>query len=108
MNDELNALAIEYHEYRLQTSPDVALMIGDHRYDELMRMESREAEDVHIGRLRAFAARAEAIDPATLEAQDRISREVLVLTTTTEAAHTETRPSSSKSTPPSAFIAASL
>ena len=66
MNEELQRLAEEYWEYQLEVGPTSALMLGDHRYDDRMEDASRAAEDAHIGRLRAFAAAAEAIDPTTL------------------------------------------
>lgn len=91
MNDELKALGDEYYEYRLEHSPTMALMQGDHRYDDRMEDGSREAEDAHIGRLRAFGARAEAIDPSALTSDEQISREVLLFITSTEAADTESR-----------------
>ena len=91
MNEELRALADEYYEYTLEHSPTSALMRGDHRYDELMEDASREAEDAHIGRLRAFNAKAEAIDPSPLTADERISRDTLIFLTSTEAADLESR-----------------
>ena len=91
MNQTLKALGDEYYEYRLEVSPTMALMQGDHRYDELMEDGSRDAEDVHIGRLRAFGVRAEALDAAGLSDDERISREVLLFITSTEAADLESR-----------------
>ncbi len=91
MNEELKALSDEYYEYTLEHSPTSALMKGDHRYDELMEDASREAEDAHIGRLRGFNARVEAIDPSSLTADERISRDTLLFITSTEAADAESR-----------------
>jgi uncharacterized protein (DUF885 family) len=91
MNEELRDLGSEYHEYRLETSPTTALMMGDHRYDDRMEEASLDAENEHIGRLRAFAARGEAVGVATLDAQERISKDVLVFVTSTEASDLEMR-----------------
>ena len=91
MNEDLKALAEEYHEYTLENEPTTALMQGDHRYDDRMEDASREDEDRHIARLRDFAARAEAVDPSELTGDERISRDVLTFTTTTEAADLESR-----------------
>jgi uncharacterized protein (DUF885 family) len=91
VNEELSALSDEYWEWQLKTSPIGALMLGDHRYGDQFDEFSREAEDRTIADLRAFAARAEAIDLETLDADDRITREVLIFETTTNAASAETR-----------------
>ncbi len=91
MNEELEALGDEYYEYRLEVSPTMALMQGDHRYDDRMEDATRAGEDEHIGRLRVFGARAKAIDPAVLSTDERISRDVLLFITSTEAADLESR-----------------
>ena len=66
MNEELEALGDEYYEYRLEVSPTMALMQGDHRYDDRMEDATRGGEDEHIGRLRAFGAEAKPLDPRLL------------------------------------------
>jgi uncharacterized protein (DUF885 family) len=91
LNEELTRLGDEYWEYRLTTNPTMALMLGDHRYDDQMEDASREAEDAHIARLRGFAAAAEAIDPTTLTPDEAISREVLIFVARAEAEGDETR-----------------
>jgi uncharacterized protein (DUF885 family) len=91
LNEELTRLGDDYWEYTLTINPTTALMMGDHRYDDQMEDASREAEDAHIARLRAFAAAAAAIDPTTLTPDEAISREVLIFATTTEAEGAETR-----------------
>ena len=77
MNEDLKNLGDEFYEYKLEVSPTTALMQGDHRYDALIEDATREAEDEQIGRLRAFAYRADMIDPYMLDDQERITREVL-------------------------------
>ena len=91
MNEELKTLGEEYYEYHLEVSPTTALMQGDHRYDALMEDGSRDGEDRHIATLRSFGARAEAISDSTLDPDEQISREVLLFTTSTEAADIESR-----------------
>ena len=73
MNEELLALGDEYWEYQLEVQPTQAMMLGDHRYDDRFEVASLESENAHIARLRDFAARAEAIDEATLTRLDRRS-----------------------------------
>ena len=91
MNDELKALADEYWAWQMEMSPVSALMLGDHTNADQFDEFSREAEDRHIVALRSFAARAEAIDPAALDTEDRISRDVLIFEASTNAATLETR-----------------
>jgi uncharacterized protein (DUF885 family) len=91
VNEELKRLGDEYWEYTLEVSPTQALMLGDHRYGDRHEEVSREAEDRHIARLRRFADAAEAIDPAGLTPDERISRDVLIFTARTEAAVDESR-----------------
>lgn len=91
MNEQLKSLADEYYEYRLEHSPTMALMQGDHRYDERMEDASREAEDARIADLRAYGARAQDIDPGTLTTDERISRSTLTFITSTESADLESR-----------------
>jgi uncharacterized protein (DUF885 family) len=91
VNQELRRLGDEYWEYHLEHSPTSALMLGDHRYDERFEDYSRSAEDTDIARLRDFAARAEAIDPAGLTPDEAISREVLMFEASAGADLEETR-----------------
>ncbi len=91
MNEPLRNLADEYWEWQLETSPLNALLLGDHRYADRFDEFSREAEDRNIASLRGFAARAEAIDPADLDGEERISRQVLMFDASTTAAAAESR-----------------
>lgn len=92
MNEALAALADEYWQYVLETSPIQASMLGDHRYDDRWDDGSREAEDVDIAARRDFARRATAIDPATLTREEAITREVLIFLTDRMADLLESRP----------------
>jgi uncharacterized protein (DUF885 family) len=85
------ALADDYWTHHLTTDPTGAHMIG--RYEWVAEFEdaSRAAEDADIAALRAFADRAEAIDPTGLPEQDRITLEVLVADARSRADVLETR-----------------
>ena len=85
MNQTLNDLAVEYWEYVLRTEPTEALMMGDHRYDDRFEDLSREAEDDDIAARRDFASRARVVDPKTLTADEKITREVLIFLTAAQA-----------------------
>ena len=85
VHEGLRQLGDEHYEAWLRRSPTMALMLGDHRYDDQMEDMSREAEDDAIAELRSFAARAEAIDPSGLSLQERLSREVLIFEASTSA-----------------------
>ncbi len=85
MNPELRSLAESYWKAELESSPIDALMLGIHDYDEEMDDASREAEDDRIADLRDFAAKAAAFDPATLSADDLVTRDVMLFETTTRA-----------------------
>ncbi len=91
MTQDPTRLADAYWQYRLETSPTQALMLGDHRFDALHEEASREAEDRHIARLEEFAGAAEAIDPAGLSADERVTVETLAETARAEADHLAAR-----------------
>ncbi len=91
MNEALRTLGQEYWDYALEHQPTQALMLGDHRFDDRFEEMSRASEDAHIARLRDFVRRAEAIDPADLTPDERISRDVLIFEAGTGADMEETR-----------------
>ena len=91
VNPELDRLSREFWDYSLAHSPMEATLIGVHDYDHDFDQVSREAEDANIAALREFAAAAEAIDPATLTPDERITREVLIFEAGTTADVLETR-----------------
>lgn len=91
MNEPLRVLGEEYWEYQLEASPVSALMLGDHRFADRFDEFSREAEDRDIAALRAFVARAEAIEPTGLTDEERITRDVLIFEAGTNASMAETR-----------------
>jgi len=91
MNPDLRALADEYWEYTLKSQPTNAHMIGDYRYMDRMEDGSRSGEDADIAMQRSFVARAEAFDPPTLDAADRITRDTLIYEAGTSAGVAEMR-----------------
>ena len=74
---ELDQLAEDHQDHKLRSSPTWGHLIGDYRYADRFEDVSRSAEDAHIEAARALAARAEAIDPAALDDQRRITREMV-------------------------------
>ncbi len=90
-HQELADLADEYFDWKLRTEPISASMIGVHDYDSELGEFSRDAEDRQITDLRGFVTRAAAIDPTGLDAQDRITRDVLIFEAENAADVGETR-----------------
>jgi len=77
VTDTVDQLATDYQEQRLRTFPTWAHMIGDYRYVDLFEEVSREAEDRQIAEGRDFARRADAIPTDGLDADERITREMV-------------------------------
>src|SRR5665811_1226687 len=75
----------------MEINPTHAMMLGDHRFDDKVEDASREAEDGQIARLRDFAARASAVDPAGLGKDEQITRDVLIFEVSTGADALEMR-----------------
>jgi uncharacterized protein (DUF885 family) len=90
-SSDLADLADSFWEHYLRTNPTEAHLLGDHRFAGAWEDESREAEDAHVAALRAFATTAEAIDPAGLGEDERVTRAVLSATSTATADRLETR-----------------
>lgn len=88
---ELNNLAHEYYEWSLRTHPIEASLRGVHDHDAELDEFSREAEDRQISYLRSVAGGAADIDKEDLSASDRITRDVLIFETETQADAAETR-----------------
>jgi uncharacterized protein (DUF885 family) len=89
--EELNNLAEEYYMWSLRTHPLMATLRGIHDYDTEFDEFSREAEDSQISYLRSVAGKATAIDNDGLSPSDRITKDVLIYETGTEADAAETR-----------------
>jgi len=75
--DDVDALAAEYHEFRLRVQPTWAHLQGDYRFADRFEDLTRAAEDNQIDEAREFARRAAAIAADGLGAQERISREMI-------------------------------
>ena len=78
MNADLARLAEEYWDLELRRSPTTGLMFGDYRYADQWEQYTREAEDGFIQELEGVTAMAEAIDPATLTQDERVTRGVMI------------------------------
>ena len=78
MNDQLAALSDQFWDVAMANSPLWASLLGDHRFDAEVEDLSRENEDSLIDRLEAIVSSATALEPATLDRDDRITRHVLV------------------------------
>lgn len=77
MTDDVDALAAEYHEFRLRVQPTWAHLQGDYRFADRFEDLSRAAEDGQIDEAREFARRAAAIAEDGQGAQERITREMI-------------------------------
>jgi uncharacterized protein (DUF885 family) len=77
VTDDVDALAAEYHEFRLRVQPTWAHLQGDYRFADRFEDLSRAAEDSQIDEAREFARRAAAIADDGLDAQERITREMI-------------------------------
>ena len=91
VTDTIETLADEYWAAYLADNPTEAHLLG--HYPEQGRFEdaSRAAEDRVIATQRDLARRAEAIDPASLDEQQQITRLVLVANATAQADLLEAR-----------------
>jgi uncharacterized protein (DUF885 family) len=75
--DDVNTLAQEYFDYLLTAWPTWGHLMGNYQNAALFDDASRAGEDEEILRRREFAARAQAIPPDGLSAQDTITREMI-------------------------------
>jgi uncharacterized protein (DUF885 family) len=91
VTDELDALAVEYHDFQRRMAPTYAHLEGDYRFAETFEDVSRAAEDRRIQDDRDFARRATAIDERQLGTQDRITREMIAWSASVEADFLESR-----------------
>ena len=89
--NQIDTLADDYWVHHLEVAPTNGHVLGDYRGAGRFEEASREAEDRQISALRAFVQRAEAIEETGLDAQQRITRAVLVSDATTSADLLEAR-----------------
>jgi uncharacterized protein (DUF885 family) len=74
----IEALAEEYWAHHLEVSPTHAHLLGIYDRAGSYEQAGREAEDADIAALRDLARRAEELDEAGLDPQQRITRDVLL------------------------------
>ena len=90
-SDALSTLSAEFWAGHLAAEPTEAHLLGHYPTTGRFEDASLGAEDAEIARLRDVATRAEAIDTAALDDQERITRAVLVSHATSAADLLETR-----------------
>jgi len=76
--EDVNALAQEYFEFLLIAWPTWGHLMGNYEHADRFDDVSSAGEDEERRRRLEFAARAEAISPDGLSAQDTITREMLI------------------------------
>jgi uncharacterized protein (DUF885 family) len=91
VHDRLATLAQTYWYRLMAANPTWATLLGDHRWDDQMEDPSRQAEDALHRDLLAIIAEVEALDPATLGSEDRITRGALLMEAAGQAEALETR-----------------
>jgi uncharacterized protein (DUF885 family) len=74
VNEQLAGLGDRYWNRVMEASPMWASLLGDHRFDAEVEDLSRDAEDALTEDLDSIVAETRAIDHATLDTQDRITR----------------------------------
>jgi uncharacterized protein (DUF885 family) len=77
-SQELNALAHEYWEKRLEADPIEATLMGDRRYDDRMPDQSPEALERDVRRLEDLRRRVQALDVAALPHAEQVTRGALL------------------------------
>jgi len=70
VSDDLDQLADEFWEETLRFQPTYRHMLGDYSDVGSWEHASSEAEQAHAAALRGLVARAEAVDPTTLDDDD--------------------------------------
>lgn len=91
MSSEIDTLAEEYWQHYLEVAPTRAHLIGEYGRAGEFEEAGREAEDREIAAMRSFAQRAEAVDEAGLDEQQKITRSVLAADATARADVNEAR-----------------
>lgn len=78
MADGIGALADEFWDVWMESTPLVATVYGDHRFDDRLPPVSREEETEEIARMQAIADRAGEL--SDLQPADVLTRDILVAT----------------------------
>ncbi|MFL5578605.1 MAG: DUF885 domain-containing protein [Gemmatimonadaceae bacterium] len=76
--DALHRLLAEHWEYTLRTSPELASILGDKRYNDRLSDFSQAAIDRNNERTRSFLRRFEAIDTTGFPEQEQLNRDLMV------------------------------
>ncbi len=92
MNERLQELSDRYWNRLMAASPTWASIIGDHRFDAEVEDLSAESEAALAADLHDVVAAAEAMDPEALDADDRITRRVLMFEAASQAGTLDSRP----------------
>jgi uncharacterized protein (DUF885 family) len=91
MDTELARLADDCFRRRMAADPITATEFGVPGYDAEVGDPSREAEAAHLAELDRIAARARALDPASLDEDDLVTRSMLLRTIGDERAELAAR-----------------
>ena len=91
MNQRLQQLADSYWDRLMAAAPMWASLLGDHRFDAEVEDLSAEPEAELASTLHSIAEAAEALDPASLDAEDRITRRVLMFEAASQAGGLDSR-----------------
>ncbi|WP_230329798.1 DUF885 domain-containing protein [Nocardia aurantiaca] len=91
-HEELIALADRYWDTLLESAPSEATLLGDRRFDDRIEDLSVAAEERLLGTWRALSAEVDALVPARLSDEDRITRALLRTELASAVSHLEWRP----------------
>ncbi|MBM4042482.1 MAG: DUF885 domain-containing protein [Planctomycetes bacterium] len=75
----------------MEAGPTHAALLGDHRFDDRLEDPSRDEEDRLTAALDGVVAEARAIDPASLDATEAVTREALLFEAAGQAEHLRSR-----------------
>lgn len=78
MHEQLRSLAERFWDRSMQESPTWATILGDHRFDSEVEDFSAEHEAANLADFTTMRDETAAIDPDSLEKNDRITRHVLI------------------------------
>jgi uncharacterized protein (DUF885 family) len=90
VRDDLTSLADEFWETTLRFQPTDRHLLGDYSDVGSWERVSRQAQNAYVAELRSLVSRAEAIDPAGLDDDQRLTRDVLIDAATSTADLTAT------------------
>ncbi|MFI5778058.1 DUF885 domain-containing protein [Nocardia sp. NPDC051570] len=91
-HDELIGLAEKYWDTVLEASPSSATLLGDRRFDDRIEDLSLATEQRLIGVYQDLLQQVSAVDPATLAAEDRTTRSLLINELASTVDHLSWRP----------------